>query len=741
MVLFRSTYARYAFGFGMVVVAFALRLAVSPLTGKGAPFVLFFGATLVTSLVAGVGPAIVTLIVSLPVAVAVFVVPAGYPVSQAIFQALLYALDGVIVIYLAFLMTRHRRQTRDTVELAPDAYLLADLSARFMDVNRAACRLLGYERDELIGKTIFDIIPPEDFERLKAVRAELLVPGTISKSEWALRRKDGTFVPVEASANILPDGRWQAFVRDISERRRVEELRRESEERFRLTIDNAPIGMALVALDGRFVRVNRVLCEITGYSADELTGLTFQQVTHPDDVRIDVEQLQALAQGDIPRYQLEKRYIRKDGSVVHVMLSRSVLRDTRGAALYYVTQMEDITARKRAVEGLRLSEAKFSGIISIAADAIISVDSNQRIMIFNEGAEKIFGYTMEEALGTHIERLIPERFRAIHGAHFAGFASGQETARIVDQRREIFGLRKNGEEFPAEASISKVGLDGSTIFSVVLRDITYRKSVEQALERALAAREDVLRIVAHDLRNPLNTIIMQSSLLEREGPEPERRDPKPRLVLQRSAKRMNLLIQDLLDVSAIEAGQLKVERVPTSAGDLAREAVEAQSLLAASSELELRLELEPDIPDVLCERKRLVQVFENLLGNALKFTPKGGCITVTAAAKDGAVQFAVADTGPGIAPESMPHVFDRFWQAATRERRLGAGLGLPITKGIVEAHGGRIWLESTVGRGTTFFFTIPVAPSKVDVSTHGEAETRRQSSRGSNVGRPRRERV
>jgi PAS domain S-box-containing protein len=635
IVLFRSTLARYAFGFGMVVVALALRLLVSPLTGKGAPFALFLGATLVTSLVAGIGPAILTLLISIPVAVGVFVLPAGYPVSQAVSQALLFALDGVIVIYLAFLMIRDRRQRRDTVELAPDAYLLADLNARFTDVNQAACRLLGYEREELIGKTIFDIIPPEDFERLKAVRTELLVPGTVSKSEWALRRKDGTFVPIEASANILKGGRWQAFIRDVTRRRRV------AQERERL-----------------------------------------------------------LAQEKLAREQAEV-----------------------------------------ANAKLRESEAKFSGIVSIAAEAISSVDSAQRIMIFNEGAEEIFGYNKDEALGMPLERLIPERFRAAHASHFAGFVTGQDTTRDMHGRRELFGLRKNGEEFPAEASISKVGLNGSTIFSVVLRDVTDRKEVEQALQRALAARDDVLRIVAHDLRNPLNTIIMQSSLLEREGPEPERRDQKPRLVLQRSAKRMNLLIQDLLDVSAIEAGQLKVERAPTSAGDLAREAVEAQSLLAASSELELRLELEPDIPDVLCDRKRLLQVFENLMGNALKFTPKGGCITVSAAAKDGEVQFAVADTGPGIAPESVPHVFDRFWQAATRERQLGAGLGLPITKGIVEAHGGQIWLESTVGRGTTFFFTIPVAPPKGGVSTHGDAQTRRQSPRGSNVGRPRRERA
>jgi PAS domain S-box-containing protein len=234
-------------------------------------------------------------------------------------------------------------------------------------------------------------------------------------------------------------------------------------------------------------------------------------------------------------------------------------------------QVEDITARKRAVEALRLSEAKFSGILSIAADAIISTDKDQRITFFNGGAQRIFGYTKGEAIGTALERLIPERFRAAHREHFAGFAAGHESARTMGERREIFGLRKSGEEFPAEGSISKVSVDGVTFFSVVLRDVTYRKSVEEALRRAVTARDDVLGIVAHDLRNPLSAIMMQASLLERPRPEPERRDQTPRLVIARSAARMQHLIQDLLDVAVVEAGQLlKVECERLSAADLVR---------------------------------------------------------------------------------------------------------------------------------------------------------------------------
>jgi signal transduction histidine kinase len=205
----------------------------------------------------------------------------------------------------------------------------------------------------------------------------------------------------------------------------------------------------------------------------------------------------------------------------------------------------------------------------------------------------------------------------------------------------------------------------------------------------------------------------QASLMERPEPEPERRDATPRLVITRSARRMNELIQDLLDVAVVESGQMKVHRAPLPAAELARDVVEMHTPLASPAGVELRLEVGPHVYDIWGDRNRLMRVFDNLIGNALKFTTNGGHITVTVAAGEQEILFSVADTGIGIAPESVAHVFDRFWQAAGRASRLGAGLGLPITRGIVEAHGGRIWVESTPGRGSTFFFTIPIAPAEM----------------------------
>jgi signal transduction histidine kinase len=236
----------------------------------------------------------------------------------------------------------------------------------------------------------------------------------------------------------------------------------------------------------------------------------------------------------------------------------------------------------------------------------------------------------------------------------------------------------------------------------------YRASVHAA-----QLRDQVLGVVAHDLRNPLAAIRMQASALKRSASAPERRSQQPADFILRVVTRMDRQIQDLLEIARIEAGQLTIKRARLSAGELIVEALDLHRALASSSSLELRIELDRDVPEVWGDRDRLLQVFENLIGNAIKFTKAGGRIRMGAAPSGHEVVFWVADTGSGIAPESLPHIFDRFWQATSAERQ-GAGLGLPITKGIVEAHGGRIWVESTEGQGTTVSFTIPPASPTLD---------------------------
>jgi PAS domain S-box-containing protein len=1039
--LFHNTLLAYLFAIATVASTFALGVWLIPFTGTGAPFVLFFAAVLVISLTAGIGPGISAIVLSAPLAAYTFVTRAGDPPFQAAAQGLLFAIDGIAVVYLAFLLKKDRQaaqsanqrlrwaneeiigsmaRTREVIELAPDAFFQADLDGRFTDVNQAACRLLGYERDELIGKTIFDIIPAEDADRLRAVRADLLLPGRVHTAEWAQQRKDGTFVPVEVSSNILPDGRWQAFARDVSERKRAEQALHESEERFRLTIDEAPIGMALVALDGRFVRVNRALCEILGYSSTELTGLTFQAVSHPEGLDLDLAARSQLAGGEIPRYHREKRYIRKDGTIVDVRLNVSILRSRDGAPLYFISQIEDITARKRAEEALQTSERELRELADSMPQIVWTTSADGRAIYFNRQWVDYTGLTLEESYGEgwitpfhpddrqrawdawqravqHRDTYSLEcRLRRADGVYrwwlirgvpllsangeirkWFGTCTDIEQIKRIEQElkdanafldaiienipltlfiKESQSLRfvrfnRAGEDLvgrPRQQVIGKTDYDlwprpqaeffiekdrealkGGTVVDIaeepletrhqgvrflhtrkvpihdaeghrtyllgISEDITERRRIEnerqflaeanvalsasldyeetlatvaqlvvrdfadwcivdimeehenlrrlkvasanpahaaicarleqvpidrnrpyllpvveqrqplliedvrseflesvaqgpehlQALrcirpsslmvvpllmrgqllgtialvsstqsrvygpgdlrlalafaDRAAVAienarlyrasgdatqlRDQVLGIVAHDLRNPLSTILLNAAALRRHGPDPERRSQKRAEAIHRAATRMNRLIQDLLDVAVMESGQLTIERARLSARDLIVGAVDMQRPLASSLSLELRVDLDREVPDILGDRDRLLQVFDNLIGNAIKFTNAGGCITVGGTSRDQEVIFHVADTGPGITPENLPRVFDRFWQATSTNRQ-GAGLGLPITKGIVEAHGGRIWVESTPHRGTKFSFTIPKAtpeqgrPSEPSATSH-----------------------
>jgi PAS domain S-box-containing protein len=539
-----------------------------------------------------------------------------------------------------------------------------------------------------------------------------------------------------------------------------------------------------------------------------------------------------------------------------------------------VSQLAVALDRHSTDRALRASATRLAGIISIATDAIISIDEAQRVVMYNEGAQRIFGWSRDEILGKPHDILLPERFRGVHRKYIGSFATGFETARgMGDPRPGIFGLRKNGQEFPAEAAVSKLNVGGAWLFTVVLRDITERKRAEHeeeflaeigaifastldsrmtltnvacaamrefadfcliefadehgeirrlevvssdpakaeiaaalkrlpldrnrphlsqaileskrsqmisyvspeviraiaqsdehrrlleaiaptsimgvplnvhgrllgalvvascrtgrhyatadlrllkevgrraalalenarlyhAAERAIQARDDVLGIVAHDIRNPLSTIIMQVTLMRRSQGRPDR--------IERAATRISRLIQDLLDVTHMDAGRLSIEPARVPAGQVLLESVEAQESLAASNSIELRPDVTAELPELWADRDRLLQVFENLISNAVRFTGRGGRITVGARPREEDVLFWVADTGIGISGDDLPHVFDRFWRVRKAERR-GAGLGLAIVKGLIEAHGGHVWVDSVPSRGSTFYLTVPLA--------------------------------
>ena len=552
----------------------------------------------------------------------------------------------------------------------------------------------------------------------------------------------------------------------------------------------------------------------------------------------------------------------------------------------------DLERRARAEQALRESEAKFSGILGIAADAIITVDENQTIRHFNHGAEQIFGYHESEMLGKSLDVLLPGRLAAVHRGHIESFARDDTTARHMGERQQVFGRRKNGDEFPADASISKLLTSQGMLFTAVMRDVSEQKRLERhehvlaeagqrlidtieydevvrvianlavpeiadwcvvdlvetneerrtfrrvasrnrlsvdsqpglrALEsvaldddsptrvidvmrrgkaelladidrewleahsdpdecealrtlgvhslaivplvaggtsigaltvgvnegrqalnsadlqllhalaeratlavvnarshalalRATEIRDDVLSIVSHDLRNPLSAVSMCSRTLLEHPPASEAERNKLYRSTLEAADWMHTLMQDLLDVASIEAGRLAISPEPQSVLQMIEAGMDMLSTRAAAEEMQLATAVDRSTPLVSADASRILQVLSNLLSNAIKYSQRGGTVTVGATPRNGEVTIWVRDHGAGIAAEHLPYVFDRFWHLRGKSRTRGTGLGLAIAAGIVKAHGGRMWVESQVEVGSTFYFTLPVASTGVSMT-------------------------
>jgi PAS domain S-box-containing protein len=376
--------------------------------------------------------------------------------------------------------------------------------------------------------------------------------------------------------------------------------------------------------------------------------------------------------------------------------------------------------------------ALLTGIVQLGADGIVAVDHDQRILLFNRGAEEIFGYTSAEVLGQPLDVLIPPRYHAQHTAeHVPYFARSHPTARRMAERAEVYAVRKGGEEFPAEIAIGRVAVGGRTMYTAVVRDATERRRYEaelrergDALARAARARDEVLAIVSHDLRNPLSTVSMCARALTSaadavagDGAAGVDAGQVRALAdtVHRSAAWAQRIIRDLLDAARLEEGGLALYPEAVPAGALLDTLGELHSAQAADAGVALDVAvatLPPGLPRVWADADRVVQALGNLVANAIKFTPAGGRVVIDAVPADlagtPAVALRVRDTGRGIPEAHLPHLFDRFWQAR-ETRRGGAGLGLAIARGIVVQHGGEVTVDSAVGQGTTFTVTLPAA--------------------------------
>jgi PAS domain S-box-containing protein len=398
---------------------------------------------------------------------------------------------------------RAEKQFRQVIEGAPNGMVMVDGEGKIVLVNAQIEKSFGYTRDELLGQPI-EMLVPERFRAHHPAYRDGFIAHPTARPMGSGRdlyglRKDGSEFPVEIGLNPIETEQGMMVlgtIVDITERKRIEETLRASETRFSIAFNASPISSVIATLaEGRYVAVNDTFLSLTGHTREEVIGRTSADlgVWLTPEARAEVVQL-LKEQGQVRNHEM--RYRVKDGEV-RVFLTSAEIIELDGQP-HLITASVDITERKRADNELRKSREQLVGVIGSAMDAIISVDEEQRIVLFNTAAERMFLYPSEEAIGQPLDRFIPKRFRPAHHEHVENFGRTHVTKRSMGTLGALFGLRSDGEEFPIEASISQLESEGRKVYTVILRDITERKHAEEALKEQ-ARILDLAPVLIRDL--------------------------------------------------------------------------------------------------------------------------------------------------------------------------------------------------------------------------------------------------
>jgi PAS domain S-box-containing protein len=635
--------------------------------------------------------------------------------------------------------------------VADYAIFMLDPDGRVATWNLGAERTKGYRADEIVGRHFSAFYPPEDVASGKPARklSEAVEHGRVEDEGWRVR-KDGSLFWANVVITALrgEGGELRGFAkvtRDLTERRRADEELHRSEERFHHLID-AVTDYAIFMLDpdGRVATWNPGAERAKGYRADEIVGRHFSAFYTAEDRAAGRPETILETVRREGRFEDEGWRVRKDGTQFWANVIITALRGEGGELVGFAKITRDLTERRRADEELRRSEERFRLLVEGVGDyAIYMLDPAGRVSTWNLGAERMKGYRADEITGRNFSAFFPER-DVRDGKPARELEVARAEGRFED---EGWRVRKDGTQFWANVVVTALrDARGELVgYAKITRDLTARRQAEEterrltqervaraAAEEASRIKDEFLATVSHELRTPLNAIVGWASMLRRRRVDPE--VARAVEVIDRNARAQVKIVDDILDVSRIVTGKLRVEPRPMDLAAVAAEAIEVVRPSAAAKQIALEFDPRPDACLMLGDPDRLQQVVWNLLSNAVKFTDPGGAIRLGLRREAAAVVLSVADTGLGIEPDFLPHVFERFLQAdASTTRRFGGlGLGLSLVRHIVELHGGVAAVESEgPGKGSSFTVTLPARAAAPPPSRPGDAGPRAEAAAGS----------